>query len=289
MIVDEIRISVVMPVRNGAHLIEKQLAALAVQTYSEWELIVSDNGSEDQLLSILEAWRSRFSSLRVVESGDVSGINHARNVGVKAAKYSYIVLCDCDDEVDAQWLERYVDAFRRGALTAGGQLDVVSSLGRTVGFERPQVSLFGGFGYLLFPAGANCGFARLVWEAAGGFDESFRGGGDETEFFWRTQLLGYPLTYVPSARVTYVQRSKLSDVAKQSYAYGRSHVRLYRKFRTLGMPPRRGVRTMLGLVVAVAGVIRDIGRDGSTVKLVSRLCLAAGRLRESISARTIYL
>ena len=62
-------VSVVMPVRDAADTIAEQLEALSRQTYAgSWELIISDNGSSDETLKIVESWASRFRQVRVVDA-----------------------------------------------------------------------------------------------------------------------------------------------------------------------------------------------------------------------------
>ena len=64
-------ISVVIPCFNDEETIGSQLEAVAKQAWSgEWEVVVSDNGSRDNTLAIVEQFRERLPNLRVVDSSD---------------------------------------------------------------------------------------------------------------------------------------------------------------------------------------------------------------------------
>jgi len=63
-----------------------QLEALANQSWPEaWEIIVSDNGSSDDSVPVVERFTARLLHLRLVDSSDRPGASHARNVGARAA------------------------------------------------------------------------------------------------------------------------------------------------------------------------------------------------------------
>jgi len=75
------RVSVVMPVLNGAATLPQQLRALAAQTYpGRWELVVADNGSTDETAQVVREWTGRLPCLRLVDASDRMSTNYARNV-----------------------------------------------------------------------------------------------------------------------------------------------------------------------------------------------------------------
>jgi glycosyltransferase involved in cell wall biosynthesis len=88
--------------------------------------------------------------------------------------------------------------------------------------------------FLPRPFGANCGVRRAVWEQLDGFDENFRTSAD-TEFFWRLQLEGFSLGFVPGALVHYRLRSSALGVARQYFRWGVTAALLYKNFRGRGL------------------------------------------------------
>lgn len=283
-------ISVVIPARNAADVITAQLEALRRQTYDgDWEVIVADNGSTDATAAVVQRFAdANFPQLRVVDASGRPGINHARNRGIREARGSAFLLCDADDQVHPDWLASMARALERGAMLVGGALVPVGQFARLREFGTDDRCTFGGFGFLEYPAGANCGARMEVLERIGDFDESYVGGGDETEWFWRAQLRGFQLVAVPDARVDYLTRSTADELAAQSRAYGASHPRLFGAFRSFGMPRSYGPRSILRTaVLALRAALQR--SDESSAKYTEAKSLLIGRVRGSLAAKTWYV
>ncbi|MFD0351604.1 glycosyltransferase [Kitasatospora aburaviensis] len=218
-------VSVVIPARNAETTIAAQLEALCRQTYQgPWEVVVVENGSSDGTRALLRCWRQRMPQLRVVDCAEARGVNHARNLGCRHAHGDFVLMCDADDVVAPGWMAGLVDALRTDPAV-GGALERRLLNGPVALAARPPKksdALLDTFGFLPYPAGANCGFHRELWNRLGGFDESYRYGGDDTEFFWRAQLAGYRLAFAPHAVVHYRLRDETRAIARQFYGYGRS-------------------------------------------------------------------
>lgn len=285
-------ISVVIPVRNGAAHLPEQLAALAQQTYAgDWEVVVADNGSDDATRDCALANASSVPRLRVLDASARVGVGHARNVGATAADGEILLFCDADDRVYPDWLEAMVFAMR-DADAAGGALEW-STLNspaipepRNVGTEA-LLELTPPF--LPFPSGANCAVRADVYRELGGFDERFRGGGDDVEFFWRLQLDHYRLAFAPDARVAYRERPTVQGAARQAYRWARSQPSLFRAFRWAGMPRssvRLAARAWAHLVVRAPSYWSQRARRRRWAVAVAE---RAGRLAGSLRSRVLYL
>ena len=80
------KLSIVIPCRNAAHTIGETLEALAIQAWpGDWEVIVADNSSTDDLVQVLERYPPRIPSLRHINASARRGPSYARNMGVKMA------------------------------------------------------------------------------------------------------------------------------------------------------------------------------------------------------------
>lgn len=290
MSVEPARVSVVMPVLDGAATIGGQLEALSCQTYPDgWEIVVVDNGSVDGTDAIVAAWQERMPRLRLHRSSETRGANHARNVGCEVASGSLLAFCDHDDLVDPGWLAAIV----RGLAVypaVGGFIERELLNDEVAVATRPQrAGLLDGFGFLPYPLAANCGVRREVWTFVGGFDPAFRHGSDDVEFFWRAQLAGYQMGFLPDAVVHYRLRPDVAGMARQYYSYGRSHARLFRRFRPDGMPRsglRSGAAAWWGLAVSAPGLVRS-RRDRAV--WLTRSALHWGRIVGSLQQRVLYL
>lgn len=106
------RISVIIPTRNHAALLEKTLASLARQQYPAWEfeIIVIDNGSSDTTPEVCEAWRARIPNLRRAFEPN-PGLHVGRHLGLKLAQGDILVYADDDIQAEPCWLDSIAEAF----------------------------------------------------------------------------------------------------------------------------------------------------------------------------------
>ena len=88
-------LSIVMPVYNAAPYIREAVESLLVQTYADFELIVVDDGSTDQSISIVEGFRDQ--RIVILKNECNSGIVFSRNRGTATACGRYIAPFDSDD------------------------------------------------------------------------------------------------------------------------------------------------------------------------------------------------
>lgn len=102
-------ISVVIPVYNGAALIGKAIRSVLAQTMLPDEIIVVNDGSTDDTLETLVAFRD---SVTVI-STDNRGVASARNSGIRAAAGDWIAFLDADDVWHPDKLERQFDLLDR--------------------------------------------------------------------------------------------------------------------------------------------------------------------------------
>lgn len=100
-----IQFSIVVPLYNKQNAIIATLQSVMAQTYSNYEVIIVDDGSEDDSFSIAKQfiYDNLKTQGRVIHKNN-GGVCSARNIGIQKAKYSYIALLDGDD----QWHEGYL-------------------------------------------------------------------------------------------------------------------------------------------------------------------------------------
>jgi len=224
---DGIDVSVVIPVRNGAATIGEQLTALAGQRAScTWELVVADNGSTDGTCARIAVHPiTGVIQTRIVDASRGIGANVARNEGIGAARGSLVVLCDSDDVVAAGWLQGYWTALGGGRpAVAAGPIDM-SRLNdpRQQAWGQPLVvpEQVSGTEHGL---GANMAFHRSVWDTLGGFDESYKYGFDEVEFFFRAAGRGVPFVWVVDSVVEYRLAASARGLLRKVFRHGRAGV-----------------------------------------------------------------
>ena len=92
---DKPMVSVIMPVYNVDRYLEKAIRSVLAQTFSDFELILIDDGSTDKSAEICDGFLS-YTNVAVLHIPN-SGVAHARNTGLKTAKGKYIAFFDSDD------------------------------------------------------------------------------------------------------------------------------------------------------------------------------------------------
>lgn len=100
-------VSVIIPTYNRAYVIKKSIDSVLSQTYSDFELIIVDDGSTDNTKDIIEAYKD--SRIKYVYQEN-SGACAARNNGVLLAKGEYIAFHDSDDTWLPDKLEKQIQA-----------------------------------------------------------------------------------------------------------------------------------------------------------------------------------
>ncbi len=90
-------ISVIMPAFNASATIRKSIQSLQAQSYSNIEIIVVDDGSTDDTVSIVEEIASKDNRVKLIRNEQNRGCYFVRNEGLRAARGKYIAINDADD------------------------------------------------------------------------------------------------------------------------------------------------------------------------------------------------
>ncbi len=96
--------SVIVPVYNVERYLDKCIASLLAQTYTDYELILVDDGSTDQSGELCDGYAAHHERVRVIHQQN-KGLGGARNTGLEAALGQYLLFVDSDDYVDVDMLQ----------------------------------------------------------------------------------------------------------------------------------------------------------------------------------------
>lgn len=92
-------VSIVVPVYNAALFIRQTIEMVQAQTYTDWELILVDDGSKDASVSIVESYLKEKpdARIRLIKKEKNEGAALSRNRGIREAKGRYLAFLDADD------------------------------------------------------------------------------------------------------------------------------------------------------------------------------------------------
>lgn len=282
-------VSVIVAAYNAEQWIGAQLEALARQRWDKpWEVIVSDNGSTDSTLSVVAEYRDRL-PIHVVDSSDMRGPSHARNVAARAARAGCLAFCDADDEVADGWLAAVGSALEHHQLVVcrydghklnPAWLQSTRSLGYSLhNLPFPPFHAIGGAGGMAVHA--------ALHEQLGGFDESLPVLQDN-DYCIRAQLQGVELHYLADAVVHYRFRRTVVQIFRQGRAYSRARAGLQKRYASRDWHssawrwPLRGWRPILK---SLPGIASRSGR----ARLAWMCGWQLGRFEGSIRYRVLAL
>ena len=118
------KVSVIVPVYNAEKSIVLCLEALLQQNYSDYEIIVVDNGSDDTTCDIV----GRYESVRLLFQNEIQSSYAARNIGIANATGELLAFTDADCIPESDWLCRGVHNFEEmGCDMLGGRVNFIYS------------------------------------------------------------------------------------------------------------------------------------------------------------------
>jgi glycosyltransferase involved in cell wall biosynthesis len=282
-------LTVVVPCRNCADHLRRQLEALSAQeSDGTWEVVVVDNRSSDDSMSVAMEFSGDL-NLRVVKAVERISPSYARNVGARAAMGERLLFVDADDEIAPGYVAAMMSALDRSQfVTARVDIETLNPTWSRAALGPPWqdrgVELF--FDFL--PAASVCiGLSAPLYRSVGGFPEEFPRL-EDIAFCWKVQLAGNPLIFVPDALYRYRYKDSLRGLYRQSRDWSTSAPLLYREFKSAGMP-RRSPRRAFALWTSLLGWLMRARDKADLAKIAVELGSCVGRLKGSVRYRVLYL
>lgn len=218
-------ISIIVPIYKVEKFLSRCIDSLLGQTYSDFELILVDDGSPDRCGEICDRYAQVDSRIRVIHKEN-GGLSDARNTGLSLVQGDYISFVDSDDWVAPQYLERLL----KGLLTARADI-CECEVYRTSGdafdeaiSSKLQVQAFGSL-LALKQLILDGEFHQHVWnklyrrEVIG--DISFPGGKTNEDEFWTYQVFGKAGKIAKIADVLYNYYQRPNSIMGAEYSLKR--------------------------------------------------------------------
>jgi GT2 family glycosyltransferase len=275
---------------NRRELLGRCLESLWRQTFSNFEVIVVDNGSVDDSLEFLQSIRER--RLKVVSLPVNKGFAGGCNAGITHAAGRYIATLNNDTEADVRWLEELVGGMEsdpaigmcaskilfhgdRTRIDKAGHLMYPDGLNHGRGSGEQDSGQFERREEVLFPDAAAALYRRRMLDTIGLFDENFFAYGDDADLGMRARLAGWNCLYVPTAIVYHVHSATAGEFsALKAFLIERNRIWVMVKTFPLSLLLVSPFFTALRLAFHAYGSIFMIGSSGQFAAECSRTQLA---------------
>ena len=215
---DRLKISVIATLYNEAADVEAVIQALLDQTLPPAEIVVTDAGSTDGTVEILERLASTNPTLRVIhQPGDRTV---GRNTAIAATTSDLVACIDGGCFAEPDWLEHIAAALADGAeWVAGfyrpeGRTLLSTCIGLVMVYTEEEVDAA-----TFIPSARSLAFTKKAWAKVGGFPTAFVA--EDSAFGESLRAAGYESVFVPKAVVRWRPPSSLPTLWVTVYRWGR--------------------------------------------------------------------
>nr|WP_261920565.1 glycosyltransferase [Mergibacter septicus] len=221
---NKVGLSIVIPTFNRSRILDITLACLVNQiTQYPFEIIVADDGSQEDLSSIIRKYEKQLDIKYVRQRDNGYQLCAIRNLGLRCSKYLYVAILDCDMAPNPYWIDaymkdlilddnialigprKYIDTQWINAEDCLNDASLITSLPEVITnniegsvsidwrldhFKKTEGLRLCDSPFRFF-SGGNVAFAKKWLEIAGEFDEEFtHWGGEDNEFGYRLYRAG---------------------------------------------------------------------------------------------------
>lgn len=239
----KVKVSIVIPTLNSGETLEKCLTSIkANNTKYDYEIIIIDGGSQDETVEIAGKYADKI----LTEDTYFRGVN--RNKGIKNSQGDITCFTDSDCVTPENWIDELVDGLIRlnnkdnKIVGVGGgnipwieepslmELAIAKALrSPLVSFRTRNVTVYQNECEVWHNPPMNSAYLKWVLEEVGGFGEEFNVG-EDVELDTKIVRRGYKLYYLPNVLVYHKHRSTFKKFMRQMYDFGKTRIRLGRKF-----------------------------------------------------------
>lgn len=110
------KVSVIVPVYKAEKYLGRCVESVLAQTYSNWELLLVDDGSPDKSGKLCDIWSKKDNRIKVFHKEN-GGVSSARNLGIEQAEGEWITFIDSDDWISQNYLQSFVSNLKYGERT----------------------------------------------------------------------------------------------------------------------------------------------------------------------------
>ncbi len=218
------KVAIVILNFNGVDFLRRFLPGVLLSDYGNLEVVVADNGSEDDSLDYLSAQQG----VRIIALGNNHGFAGGYNLALEDVFADYFIILNSDVWVDGDWISPVIELMERDrsiavcqpkilqydqdeyfeyAGAAGGHIDALGypfCKGRMFGDIEKDEGQYNDTSEVFWASGAAMFVRSDVFKGLGGFDADFFAHMEEIDFCWRVKRAGYKVMVRPKSVVHHV-------------------------------------------------------------------------------------
>jgi len=236
------KVSVIVSTYNRARYIADALESLWNQTYSDFEVIVVDDGSTDNTREIINEYKKKFKNRMTYIYQENKGAFSANNVGLRAARGEYITFLDSDDVYLKDKIAMQVEVLDSGESVdiASCWYDKIDKEGNPIPekmerFQKDIATQDDVIWKRIAVGPVLMMFRRRCFDEVGYFDESFFNSGD-LDLMFRCAAKGMKIRFVKKALMLY--RKHDSNISRKVSEKLKNHIRALDKLFSLSYLPK---------------------------------------------------
>ncbi len=237
------RYSLIIPVYNRPEEIAELLESISVQTFSSFEVIIIEDGSDKTCESVVAQYQNKLEIQYIkVPNG---GPSQARNKGSRLAKGEYLIILDSDVVLPNDYLSN-IEHTLEGAAEEGKAIEAFggpdtssedfSKVQKAINYSMTSFVTTGGIRggkkriTHYYPRSFNLGCRKSVFEELNGFDETMRYG-EDLDFSMRLHKTGARTVLIPSAFVYHKRRVSFGQFFRQVHKFGAARIAITQKHK----------------------------------------------------------
>lgn len=226
--------SIIIPVYNRPEEIAELLQSISRQTYSNFEVIIVEDGSTETCKSEIDNFAEKLDILYFFKEN--TGQGFSRNFGFEKAKGDYLIVFDSDCILPETYLQTVEDHLTNKHLDAFGGPDKAdksfTNIQKAINYSMTSIFTTGGIrggkkhAGTYHPRSFNMGISREVYEKTGGYIITRMG--EDIEFSIRIINNGFKVGFIEEAYVYHKRRTSLGQFYKQLHFFGRARINISR-------------------------------------------------------------
>ena len=223
----KLNISLYIPIYNGESTIESVLKSALQLDPGADEIIIIDDGSNDQTKEILKKYENK---IKIIKNETNQGLGFSRNLAISKSKHQLVASIDADVEPEKKWLLKLYETQKKfGSAICGGRLfekykdkNIYNMWRHIHGTQNP-------FGDKIIEnlgdtvSGSNTLLNKEVWSNVGGYLNEYKTNGEDVTFCRKLVISKYKISYNGTAECNHLQNDNLKSLCnrtRRGYVYG---------------------------------------------------------------------